>query len=70
MIKVEKGMKFRFKSKYDQSYYFGVVDSISYSLNNSEYEVYFYAENGVGYRYDEVEWLDEIRNEKLKELGL
>ena len=37
MIKVEKGMRFRFKSKYDQSYYFGVVDSISYSLNNSEY---------------------------------
>ena len=68
MIKVEKGMRFRFKSKYDQSYYFGVVDTIS-AVVNSEY-AYFYAENKVGYRSDEVEWLDEIRDEKLKELGL
>ena len=69
MMKIERGMRFRFKSKYDQSYYFGVVASISYVIN-PEYEVYFYAENGVGYRYDEVEWIDEIRDEKLKELGL
>ncbi len=54
MMKIERGMRFRFKSKYDQSYYFGVVASISYVIN-PEYEVYFYAENGVGYRYDEVE---------------
>ncbi len=68
MIKVERGMRFRFKSKYDNSYYFGIVDSIS-CVVNSEY-IYFYAENYVGYRSDEVDWLDEIRDEKLKELGI
>jgi len=69
MIKVEKGMKFRFKSKYDNSYYFGIVDSISYTISNTK-EIYFNGENGVSYRSDEVDWLDEIRDEKLKELGL
>jgi hypothetical protein len=69
MRKIGKGMMFRYKSKYSDSFYFGVVASISYVIN-PEYEVYFYAENGVGYRYDEVEWIDEIRDEKLKELGL
>lgn len=70
MIKVEKGMKFRFKSKYDNSYYFGVVASISYTIVNSNGGVHFYSENGVSYRSDEVDWLDEVRDEKLKELGL
>lgn len=68
--KVERGMKFRFKSKYSNSFYFGVVEIISYSVINSEYEIYFYSENGIGYRYDDVEWIDEIRDGKLKELGL
>lgn len=66
MRKVEKGMKFRFKSKYND-FYFGVVDTISVVV--SEY-VYFYSEKNIGYRSDEVEWLDEIRDEKLKDLGI
>ena len=70
MIKVEKCMKFRFKSKYDNSYYFGIVASISYTIVNSNGGVHFYSENGVSYRSDEVDWLDEVRDEKLKELGL
>lgn len=59
-------MKFRFKSKYN-GFYFGVVDTISVVV--SEY-VYFYSEKNIGYRSDEVEWLDEIRDEKLKDLGI
>ncbi len=35
-MKIERGMRFRFKSKYDQSYYFGIVDTIS-AVVNSEY---------------------------------
>ena len=68
MIKVEKGMRFRFKSKYDDCYYFGVVGAIS-AVVNSEY-AYFYSEKNIGYRSDEVEWLDEVRDEKLKKLGI
>ena len=46
MIKVEKGMRFRFKSKYDDCYYFGVVGAIS-AVVNSEY-AYFYSEKNIG----------------------
>lgn len=69
MRKIEKGMKFRYKSKYSDSYYFGVVDTISYTISNTD-EIYFDSEKGVGYRSDEVDWLDEVRDEKLKELGI
>jgi hypothetical protein len=69
MIKIEKGMKFRFKSKYDDSYYFGIVDTVLHTVSNKDY-VYFYAENGVAYNSNEVEWIDELRDQKLKELGL
>ncbi len=70
MRKIEKGMKFRYKSKYSDSFYFGVVDTISYTIVNSNGGVHFYSENGVSYRSDEVDWLDEVRDEKLKELGI
>ena len=67
MIKVERGMRFRFKSKYGDSYYFGVVDHILYTT--VDYTC-FYSENGVSYRSDEVDWLDELRDDKLKQLGI
>ena len=30
----------------------------------------FMSDKGIYYRSDEVEWLDEIRDKKLKELGI
>ena len=67
MIKVEIGIRFRFKSKYDNSYYFGVVNHILYTT--VDYTC-FYGDNNVVYRSNEVEWLDELRDKKLKELGI
>lgn len=67
MRKVEVGMKFRFKSKYDNDYYFGIVDHIIYTTDTY---TCFYGENDVPYRSNEVEWLDELRDQKLKELGI
>jgi hypothetical protein len=64
---IKIGSKFRYRSKHDGSYYFGVVGSIYLELPNS---VYFYSENGVAYKSEEVEWLDEIRDQKLKDLGI
>lgn len=67
MKKVEVGMRFRYKSKYNNDYYFGIVDHILFTI--STYTC-FYGENDVVYRSNEVEWLDELRDQKLKELGI
>ena len=64
---IKPGMVFRYKSKYDDKSYTGVVKHLigNTSLNVG---IHFYAKNKVGYRADEVEWLDEIRNDKLNQL--
>ena len=42
------------------------VESILTLGNDPE----FLSTNGIMYKISEVEWLDEIREEKLKELGI
>ena len=71
MIKIEKGMKFRFKSKYDESYYDGIADYVigGYSEGGRLFTT-FYSTNNILYKSNEVYWLDDIRDEKLKDLGL
>lgn len=69
MKEIEPGMKFVYKSKYSKDYYFGEVNSILHNLTGGGYTT-FYGTNGIVYRSDEVEWLVEIRDRKLKELGL
>ncbi len=66
MRNVEPGMKFVYKSKYSKDYYFGEVNSILH--NSTSGYTSFYGTNGIVYRSDEVEWLDEIREDKLNQL--
>lgn len=66
MREIKRGMKFRYKSKYGDDYYYGVVESIL-TLGN---DVSFVSTNNITYRVSEVEWLDYIREERLKELGI
>lgn len=66
MRDIKRGMKFRYKSKWGDDYYSGVVESILTLGNDPS----FLSTNGIMYKISEVEWLDEIREEKLKELGI
>jgi|688.fasta_scaffold267563_2 hypothetical protein len=62
---IKPGMVFRYKSKYDNHSYIGVVDVLnsSWILTTN-----FLANNGVVYKTNEVEWIDEIREDKLNQL--
>lgn len=62
---IKPGMVFRYTSKYDDKSYTGVVEHLTGYINPPNI---FYAKNKVGYRIDEVEWLDEIRDDKLNQL--
>jgi hypothetical protein len=62
---IKPGMKFRFKSKHDNSYYVGIVASIL--LSKEEY-VTFFSDRGILYRSSEVEWLRDIRDLIIKEI--
>ena len=64
---IKPGMVFRYKSKYDNHSYIGVVEHLTGSTS-PDIGIHFYGKNGVGYRSNEVEWLDEIREDKLNQL--
>jgi hypothetical protein len=64
---IKHGMVFRYKSKHDNQYYTDVVHSLIYS-RNPEDNINFIGKNGVAHRANRVEWLDEIREEKLDQL--
>ena len=61
-------MKFRYKSKYGGDCYFGYVDYIIHDIKEVSFS--FYATNGVAYKINEVEWVEDIREEQLKKLGI
>ena len=66
-MKIEKGMKFRFKSKYSDDWYYGYVDHVVVHIGDG---ASFYATNGVAYKIAEVEWIADIRDKQLKKLGI
>jgi hypothetical protein len=71
MKEVKVGMKFRFRSRYSKDYYDGYVDHIISNMISVDGDyVHFYATNGVSYKSNEVEWVEEIRDQQLKKLGL
>lgn len=72
MRNVEPGMKFVYKSKYNDQFYIGVVDRVLIKIPEMCYDMsdMFVSDKGVHYKSNEVEWLDEIREQRLKELGL
>lgn len=74
MRNVEPGMKFVYKSKYNDEFYIGIVDRVLIKIptleTSEDIPDMFVSDKGVHYKSDEVEWLDEIRDRKLKELGL
>lgn len=70
MRNIEPGMKFVYKSKYNGQFYIGIVCSFQWNTNGEDSYILFMSDKGIYYRSDEVEWLDEIRDEKLKELGV
>jgi len=71
---IKPGMVFRFVSKYDNQSYIGVVEVIhpfTTGYTNTDVgilSISFLAKNGVVYKTNEVEWLDEIREDKLNQL--
>jgi hypothetical protein len=64
---IKPGMVFRFVSKYDNYSYMSEVESLTGSTSK-DIGTHFYGKNGVAYRIDEVEWIDEIREDKLNQL--
>jgi hypothetical protein len=64
---IKPGIVFRYTSKYDNKSYTGVVEHLTGSTSPN-IGIHFYGKNKVGYRIDEVEWLDEIRDDKLNQL--
>jgi hypothetical protein len=64
---IKPGMVFRFVSKYDNQSYMSEVLNV-FGSASTDFGIHFIAKNGVSYRENEVEWLDEIREDKLNQL--
>lgn len=62
----KKGIRFVYKSKYDNKIFFGVIDEIL--LTGDEPSIL--SERGISYKLSEVELIEDWRDKKFKELGI
>lgn len=63
-------MKFLYKSKHGEDYIGTVARVLTIWENQQPKWDIFESDKGVSYRSDQVEWLDEIRDRKLSEIGI